>query len=49
MTSDRPYRKALAHEVAIQEIIDRSGTQFDPAVATAFVNVFHEGGGCAPS
>jgi putative nucleotidyltransferase with HDIG domain len=43
MTSDRPYRKALSHDIAIQEIIDNSGTQFDPQVAAAFVELFNEG------
>ena len=37
MTSDRPYRKALPHEVAIQEIKDHAGSQFDPAMAAAFI------------
>ena len=39
MTSDRPYRKALSDEIAIQEIKDHSGTQFDPRVAAAFVEM----------
>ena len=43
MTSDRPYRKALSHEIAIQEIQDHSGTQFDPEVATAFITICNEG------
>jgi len=43
MTSDRPYRKALSDEVAIQEIQDHSGTQFDPRVAAAFVEMSNEG------
>ena len=43
MTSDRPYRKALPAEVAIQELIDHSGTQFDSEVAKAFVDLFQEG------
>ncbi|WFD10528.1 GAF and HD-GYP domain-containing protein [Tepidibacter hydrothermalis] len=30
MTTDRPYRKGLAHEVAMNEINKHSGTQFDP-------------------
>ena len=40
MTSDRPYRRALSHEAALKEIQKHSGTQFDPAVATAFMQVF---------
>lgn len=43
MTSDRPYRKALSHEIAIQEIHDHSGTQFDPEVAEAFIAIYNEG------
>lgn len=37
MTSTRPYRKALPHEVAIQEIKRCSGIQFDPELAELFV------------
>ena len=36
MTSDRPYRKRLEHEVALLEIMRCAGTQFDPAIVTAF-------------
>ena len=43
MTSDRPYRKALSHEIATQEIKDHSGTQFDPDVAAEFVAMCEEG------
>ena len=43
MTSDRPYRKALSDEIAIQEIKDHSGTQFDPRVASAFVEMSNKG------
>ena len=43
MTSDRPYRKALSHEIAIQEIQDHAGSQFDPAVAAAFIALCNEG------
>ena len=39
MTSDRPYRKALSLEAATQELIDNSGTQFDPEIVTAFLAV----------
>lgn len=43
MTSDRPYRKALPMAVAIQEIRDHSGRQFDPEVAAAFISMCDEG------
>ncbi len=42
MTSDRPYRKALPHSTAVTEIIDNSGTQFDPAVVAAFLASFEQ-------
>ena len=37
MTSNRTYRKALPIEVAVTEIRRCAGTQFDPALAEAFV------------
>jgi response regulator RpfG family c-di-GMP phosphodiesterase len=39
MTSDRAYRRALPHEVAISEIERCAGTQFDPEIADAFVKL----------
>ena len=39
MTSDRAYRRALPHEVAISEIERCAGTQFDPELADAFVKL----------
>jgi HD-GYP domain-containing protein (c-di-GMP phosphodiesterase class II) len=36
MTSDRAYRRALPHDVAVGEIDRCSGTQFDPEVAHSF-------------
>jgi HD-GYP domain-containing protein (c-di-GMP phosphodiesterase class II) len=42
MTSDRPYRKALPVEVARNEVLQNSGTQFDPEVVQAFLIVFDE-------
>jgi response regulator RpfG family c-di-GMP phosphodiesterase len=36
MTSDRSYRRALPHEVAVAEIERCSSTQFDPEVAATF-------------
>ena len=37
MTSDRPYRRALPHEVALVELRRGAGTQFDPQVVDAFL------------
>ncbi len=39
MTSDRPYRKALEPKVALKELSDKAGTQFDPDVVAAFVEL----------
>jgi HD-GYP domain-containing protein (c-di-GMP phosphodiesterase class II) len=39
MTSDRAYRRALRHEVAIGEIERCAGSQFDPELASAFVKL----------
>jgi HD-GYP domain-containing protein (c-di-GMP phosphodiesterase class II) len=39
MTSDRPYRNGLPIETAVEELIRCSGTQFDPKVVQAFLNV----------
>ncbi|HEX9343055.1 MAG TPA: HD-GYP domain-containing protein [Actinomycetota bacterium] len=36
MTSDRPYRRALPLEVAFDQILQGSGTQFDPQMVDAF-------------
>jgi response regulator RpfG family c-di-GMP phosphodiesterase len=38
MTSDRSYRRALPHEVAIAEIARCSGGQFDPEISGEFVD-----------
>jgi diguanylate cyclase (GGDEF)-like protein len=42
MTSDRPYRRGLPVEVALQEIVRNAGTQFDPKLAPLFVDVLRE-------
>ncbi|MDX1765292.1 MAG: HD domain-containing phosphohydrolase, partial [bacterium] len=39
MTSDRPYRRSLGRERAIQELKDWSGRQFDPQGVDVFVAV----------
>jgi HD-GYP domain-containing protein (c-di-GMP phosphodiesterase class II) len=36
MTSDRPYRDAMSHDVAMAEVALNSGRQFDPDVVAAF-------------
>lgn len=40
MTSMRPYRQPMSHRAAIQEIIAKSGSQFDPRVVDAFIQLF---------
>lgn len=42
MTSDRSYRRALPHEVALAEIERCSATQFDPEVAATFADNIEE-------
>ena len=37
LTTVRPYKTAMAHEEARDWIVERYGTQFDPAVVEAFV------------
>jgi HD-GYP domain-containing protein (c-di-GMP phosphodiesterase class II) len=40
MTSDRPYRRALTHEEALAEVERCAGTQFDPQIASVFLELF---------
>jgi HD-GYP domain-containing protein (c-di-GMP phosphodiesterase class II) len=42
MTSDRPYRRALPLERALEEIRDGAGTQFDPAVVRSFLELIED-------
>ena len=42
MTSHRPYRKALPHEIAIAELKRCSGKQFDPMVVKAFLDAIDD-------
>jgi len=42
MTSNRPYRRALAVDKACEEITSNSGTQFDPSVVEAFLHCLPE-------
>jgi putative nucleotidyltransferase with HDIG domain len=39
MTSDRPYRKALALDVATRELAANAGTQFDPTLVPIFIEL----------
>ncbi|GAB6179382.1 HD domain-containing protein [Desulfotomaculum defluvii] len=38
MTTDRPYRKGLAMDIALQEIKRCAGSQFDPVLAEVFLS-----------
>ena len=42
MTSDRVYRKALSHQVAMAEIRRGAGSQFDPTIVEAFMRAMGE-------
>jgi HD-GYP domain-containing protein (c-di-GMP phosphodiesterase class II) len=42
MTRDRPYRKRMRHDEAINEIKKYSGIQFDPKVVDIFMDVVEE-------
>jgi len=37
MTEDRPYRRALSQDEAIAQLMQGSGSQFDPQVVQAFL------------
>lgn len=39
MTTDRPYRKGLSYEVAVEELKRCAGSQFDPDVVEAFIKI----------
>ncbi|OLZ10650.1 hypothetical protein BFX06_13100 [Sulfobacillus thermosulfidooxidans] len=39
MTTDRPYRRAMPHAMAMAEIQNGAGTQFDPEVVAKFVEM----------
>lgn len=39
MTSDRPYRNGLPHNVAIDELIKFKGIQFDPIIVETFLKI----------
>ena len=39
LTSNRPYRRALSHEEAVNIVLERRGRMYDPAVVDAFVRL----------
>ncbi len=39
MRTDRPYRKALSHDVAVAELVANAGGQFDPHVVETFLEL----------
>jgi len=43
MRSDRPYRKGLSKEKAMEEILKHSGAQFDPNIAKVFIKMLTDG------
>lgn len=43
MTTDRPYRKAIGHERAVKELEAGRGTQFDPIVVDALMQLLVDG------
>ncbi|MCX5759569.1 MAG: FHA domain-containing protein, partial [Candidatus Hydrogenedentes bacterium] len=43
MTSNRPYRKGLDPQIAIDELIKGRGSQFDPECVDAFVEAYQAG------
>ena len=45
MTSDRPYRRALAHETAVSILKDGAGRQWDPAILQCFLEGLRETSG----
>jgi HD-GYP domain-containing protein (c-di-GMP phosphodiesterase class II) len=45
MTSDRPYRRALSEQVAIEEVCHNAGRQFAPQVADAMADIVADGRG----
>lgn len=42
MTNDRIYRKAICSEEAQKELVENSGTQFDPEIVKLLIEILHE-------
>ncbi|MDX6643944.1 MAG: hypothetical protein QOD76_1906, partial [Solirubrobacteraceae bacterium] len=41
MTTDRPYRKAMSHAEAVDQLLDGAGSQFDPDVTEALIGYLY--------
>jgi putative nucleotidyltransferase with HDIG domain len=44
MTTDRPYRRAMPVEAAVEELKSNAGTQFEPEVVAAFLRILEQHG-----
>jgi diguanylate cyclase (GGDEF)-like protein len=42
MTSDRPYRKALSHDEAVQQLKEGAGKQYDPRLVKLFLGILQK-------
>jgi HD-GYP domain-containing protein (c-di-GMP phosphodiesterase class II) len=40
MTHDRPYKRAMSHEQALEELRRHAGTQFDPELVGIFCDLY---------
>jgi diguanylate cyclase (GGDEF)-like protein/PAS domain S-box-containing protein len=49
MTADRPYRKAMTKEAAVNEIRNNAGTQFDLEIADIFIDIISTADFCESS
>jgi HD-GYP domain-containing protein (c-di-GMP phosphodiesterase class II) len=48
MTTDRPYRRAMSSETALEELARNAGSQFEPRLVTALTRVIQEGTALEP-